>query len=87
MQHEEHHAELLSKMGNRIRTLRKAQGLSQTKLAQKLGQNNPNTISIVENGKRMMSLRALLKIASVLGVPPGALLDGGNITVTHRVNL
>ena len=60
----------------RIRALRKAQGMSQDELAKKVGYEGRSAISKVENGDRDVSQSMLLKYAEALGVAPSYLLTG-----------
>lgn len=55
--------------------LRKRRGLSQAKLAELLGVEQP-TVQRWETGSRMPDLDSLQALAKVLGVTPGSLLDG-----------
>lgn len=87
MQYEDQHNEVILKLGHRIKILRDLHGITQLELGQKIGHTNATSISTFETGTQSMSVRNLIKIASVLGVTPGALLDGGDVTVTHRVSL
>lgn len=54
------------RIGNRLRELREAQGLTTTQLAEMCGMSH-STISKVENGKWSVSLDLLSKIAGALG--------------------
>ena len=54
--------------GERIRFLRNIAGLSQEKLAEKIGLST-KTISYIENGKNTVSFNKLPLIADGLGVP------------------
>lgn len=60
---------------DRLSLLRKKRGLSQAKLAELVGVEQP-TIQRWESGKRMPDLENLQMLAKVLGVTPGSLLDG-----------
>lgn len=59
-----------------LQALRKKRGLSQAKLAEMVGVEQP-TIQRWEKGKRLPDLDSLQGLAKALGVSPGALLDGG----------
>jgi len=54
-------------LGKRIKRIRKAVGLTQERLAEKVHISTTH-IGLVETGKRRASLKTLQKIASVLGV-------------------
>jgi len=54
--------------GTRIRALRTLAGLSQEKLAEKIGLSS-KTISYIENGKNTLSFNKLPLLAEGLGVP------------------
>lgn len=63
-------------MGQRVRELRTARGMTQAKLA---GQDfTKGFISLVETGRTRMSLRAAEIVAGRLGVSVAELLDAGN---------
>lgn len=61
-----------------LQSLRKKRGLSQAQLAELVGVEQP-TVQRWESGKRLPDLDSLHKLASVLGVTPGALLEGGTV--------
>lgn len=54
--------------GTRVRTLRTLAGLSQEKLAEKIGLST-KTISYIENGKNTLSFNKIPILAEGLGVP------------------
>lgn len=58
-----------------LQALRKRRGLSQAKLAELVGVEQP-TVQRWESGKRLPDLDSLQTLAKVLGVTPGSLLDG-----------
>ncbi|GAW91739.1 helix-turn-helix domain-containing protein [Calderihabitans maritimus] len=60
-------------MGDRIRKLREAQGLTQAKLARQIGISD-SLIAQVETGKAQPSLNTLERLADVLGVSPSYFL-------------
>jgi transcriptional regulator with XRE-family HTH domain len=62
-----------------LKTLRTKRGLSQAKLAELVGVEQP-TVQRWETGNRMPDLESLNALASVLGVSPGSLLDGDAVT-------
>jgi transcriptional regulator with XRE-family HTH domain len=57
----------LAWLGRRIAELRKAQGLTQDQLAERLGHSSSKHLSRVEGGKKNLSVRNLAKIADALG--------------------
>ncbi|GAB4018883.1 hypothetical protein GCM10028773_20090 [Spirosoma koreense] len=65
--------------GQTLKELRKAKGLSQEDLAEKLGvRSGKQTISNWELGKNEPTLSDIRKIAEVLGTTVGYLVDGEN---------
>lgn len=67
--------DILKTVGERIRLIRKGQGLSQEELAEKCGLSS-NYIGFVERGQKQITLVALKSIADALGVDIGALFEG-----------
>lgn len=57
-----------SKLGSAVRQLRQWRGLTQLELARKLGVTS-NYVSLLENGKRGLSIPRLNRLAKVLDVP------------------
>lgn len=66
--------ESLKALGNRIRTLRNAQGLSQAQLADSAGMS-PRYLGEVEGGKRNVSFARLAALAERLSIPLSELLE------------
>ena len=66
---------VLLEIGQNIRVLRKARGLSQEALAFK-AELDRTYIGGVERGERNISALNICRIAEALGVPPSILLDG-----------
>lgn len=62
-------------LGERVRTRREAQGLSQEKLAQRCNVHW-TFLGQVERGQRNIRLNNILKLADGLGVDPGVLIKG-----------
>lgn len=58
---------------NQIRDLRKAAGLTQGDLAEKIG-SNPVSVSQYERGDRQLTERLICKIAEILGTTPNVVL-------------
>lgn len=67
--------ELLRVVGDRLRTARKASGLSQEALAHQAGLHR-TYVSSVERGERNIALLNILTLATVLGIDAGTLLAG-----------
>lgn len=67
--------DLLRVFGDRLRTARKAAGLSQETLAHQAGLHR-TYVSSVERGERNIALLNILTLATVLGVDAGTLLTG-----------
>ncbi|MFM7371852.1 MAG: helix-turn-helix domain-containing protein [Sphaerospermopsis kisseleviana] len=65
----------MQKFGEHIRTIRKAQGLSQEQLAELSGLHR-NYIGGVERGERNLALLNIIRIAHALGMSPSELLKG-----------
>ena len=74
MPYSEQERALLIKLGNAIRDHRKAKGWSQEELAFQSGLDR-TYIGSVERGERNIAALNLLKIANVLGVRVGELLE------------
>jgi transcriptional regulator with XRE-family HTH domain len=55
------------KLGRRIQKIRKAKGLTQEQLAEKIGTSTP-WIGHIETGRELPNLKLLQKIARALGV-------------------
>lgn len=62
-------------IGEKIKEVRKRQGLTQRELAEKMGTTQQN-LAQYESGKRYPKLVTIEKIASALKVPLNTLLDG-----------
>jgi len=62
--------ELNTILGKNIKMYRKEKGLTQDWLAQEIGGIYQNVISRYETGVRFPHARALIELASVLGVEP-----------------
>lgn len=69
-----YHAAVAS-FGARLRELRQKRGLSQEKLALKLGQKRPSSVQGWERGK-LPKPSTIVAIARVLSVEPSELLSG-----------
>lgn len=62
-----------TKLGQRIRSVRKKKGLTQFELSEQIGRSAPY-ISYIENGNKTMSLETLVLIANRLNVSADELL-------------
>ena len=65
-------------IGRRIHEIRKERDLSQMDLADKTGLS-VSYVSMIENGRRKVSLDALIRIANILGVTVDELLNGNQM--------
>ncbi len=70
-------------MENRIRELRKAQGLTLQDLATKVGTSNQQ-ISQLETGRRRLNVDWLERLSQALGCHPLELLDDGTMARTQQ---
>lgn len=68
--------ELCCALGRAVRARREQAGLSQATLAGLVGARQTD-VSLWENGVQTMGVRALVLVASAVGVTPGGLLDEG----------
>ena len=64
----------MQRFGEKLRTLRKREKISQQRLATILGIKSDAFISEIETGKRKPSLEFVLKIAELFNVTPNHLL-------------
>jgi len=62
-------------IGQTIHFWRTKKGLTQADVAERSGISRPN-LSAIEQGARDLTVQTLRRIASTLGVSPGALVDG-----------
>lgn len=69
-------------IGERIRTIRKARGLTQSALAERISKDS-SFISRIENGEKVMSLDTMVEIANALDCPITTLLDKDLRQQTH----
>lgn len=65
----------MNPVGQAISFWRMKKGLTQSAVAQRSGVSRPN-LSAIEQGARDLTVQTLRRIASTLGVTPGALVDG-----------
>jgi putative transcriptional regulator len=71
--------EVPSRMNNRVRDLRGAQGWSQADLAERLDVSR-QTVNAIETGKYDPSLPLAFKIARLFGQPIESIFDPGSST-------
>lgn len=65
----------LKRLGEYIRRLREAEGMSQEELAKKSGFAGRAAISAIEKGKNNISVERLPDLALALNTTPGTLMD------------
>lgn len=70
--------------GDRVRTLRGRQGLTQVDLA-KLADISPTTIATMETGERHVRPATVRRIARALGVSPTELFDADEVTAAPKI--
>ena len=75
-----------SRIGLRVRALRRAKGLSQARLAEE-AHKSLDAVSSLERGKYRPTLETLLGVARALDVPVSALLDGDRADNPKRARL
>ena len=71
--------ETMAAFGQKVKTLRKAAGLSQEELAKKLGFSHKSSISKIELGRADIPTGKIEPLAEALGVDPGALLNPNHV--------
>lgn len=76
----------LKNFGSRIKTLRKAYGLSQEKFAEKLNVST-NTISTLETGKTFIKYPTLKNICKALNIEPEELFRGDETENENLTNI
>ena len=67
------HSEVAAKFGDKLRRLRKRQGVSQEELADRAGLHR-TYVSSVERGERNVSLETIDKLARAFNLPMGELM-------------
>lgn len=68
--------DICRRLGENLRILREAKGLSQEQFAFEAGVHR-TYVSDIERGARNPTIRIVSRLAEPLGVTPGKLLDGG----------
>lgn len=74
-------------IGERIKRIRIAKGLTQDDLAKLMGYSNRSTINKIESGVHNVDHEKILKFAYMLKVPAGYLLTGEKNYKTNRMIL
>ncbi len=72
----------LSEFGYRVRSLRRAQGLTQEQLAE-AADLNTRTIQKIEAGKLSIMLTTMARLQAALSCTAGDLLDSGPLIIQH----
>jgi len=78
---------IVETIGQRIRRIRIAKGLTQDDLAKLMGYSNRSTINKIESGAHNIDHEKILKFAYILKVPAGYLLTGEKNYKTNRMIL
>ncbi|MES2643863.1 MAG: helix-turn-helix transcriptional regulator [Myxococcota bacterium] len=73
---------LLDKFGKHAAALRAAAGLTQQRVADRMGVR-PEAVSQIESGKLSPTLSTIVALAHALGVAPSALLDFESVPVAQ----
>lgn len=71
--------DILKVVGEKVRLIRKGQGLSQEVLAEKTGLT-ANYVGLVERGQKQVTLVTLKSIADALGADVAVLFEGCSVT-------
>lgn len=66
---------LLRSLGRRVARLRRARGLSQEQLAERMRWRNPDYVSRIERGLENLTVTSATKLAHALGVSVVSLLE------------
>lgn len=66
---------ILQQVGNNIKSIRTAQGLTQEQMAEKLN-HSVNFVSLIELGKSGMSVPTIIEICNVLDVDTNSIFKG-----------
>lgn len=74
-------------VGERIKMQREIKGMSQLDLAKKIGYATKGTVSLIESGKRDISLDKVCEIAKALDVTPHWLMGWSASPITIKTDL
>jgi transcriptional regulator with XRE-family HTH domain len=77
---------LYKEFGRRLRDLRKAAGLSQLALAERVGLSR-TSITNIELGRQHIPLHVLYPLASALGAPPAQLLPDKDFSIPEKTGV
>ena len=80
----------LKGVGHRIEAVREARGLTRRELGIAIGLGEPSAsagVYGVEMSGRATQIDTIFKLAKALGVTPGFLLDGGELTLEKKVSV
>lgn len=74
-------------LGEKIRQQREAKGMTQLELAQKIGYTTTGAISLIESGKRDISIDKVREIAKALDVTPHWLMGWSDSPLEIKTDL
>lgn len=74
-------------VGDRIRQQREAKGITQLELARRIGYTTTGAISLIESGKRDLSLDKVREIAKALDVTPHWLMGWSDSPLEIKTDL
>ena len=74
------------KIGQRIKQVREALGMTQAELARRMGYSARSTINRIENGSQAFPMKKLDKFAQVLDVTPAYLAGFTEADITEGLN-
>lgn len=74
-------------LGEKIRQQREAKGMTQLELAQKIGYTTTGAVSLIESGKRDISIDKVREIAKALDVTPHWLMGWSDSPLKIKTDL
>lgn len=74
-------------LGEKIRQQREAKGMTQLELAQKIGYTTTGAVSLIESGKRDISIDKVREIAKALDVTPHWLMGWSDSPLEIKTDL